>query len=105
MTKENVENIIEILEHVHKKPSMYFGHNYNFETIIHYLHGFHMALFSLKLKFPRPYNDKDGWDTSYYYVNYPHKEQAEKLSDEYIIERIFSIEIEMWKNFRDSLEK
>jgi hypothetical protein len=104
MTKENVEKIIEILEHVRKKPSMYFGYNYNFETIVHYLRGFHMALFSLNLQFPRPLNEKDGWYTSYYCVNYPNKEQAEMLQDEYIIERIFTVEIEMWKSFRDSLE-
>jgi hypothetical protein len=40
-----------------------------------------------------------------YYVNYPNKEQSEFFSDEYIIERIFSVEIEMWKTFGDSLEK
>lgn len=65
MTKENIENIIEILEHVRKNSSMYFGYEYSFETIIHYLHGFHMALFALNFEFPRPHNDKDGWYTSY----------------------------------------
>jgi len=105
MTKESVEQIIKTLELVHRRPSMYFGENYNFETIIHYLHGFHMALFLMNIEFPRPDNEKDGWDTSYYYVNYPSKAQAEMLSDEYIIERIFSVEIKMWKTFRDNLEK
>ncbi len=105
MTEEQANLIIEVAEQLRLRPQMYFGDNYEYEDIVNFLTGFHVALTIMKIKLPRPEDKEDGWNTSFNYVCYPSEEQSKRLSKQEIIDKILLIEIDAWKTFLNDLIK
>lgn len=110
MDKEKINKIIEFLEHVLKRPQLYFGKDDDFEATLNFLFGVRYGVLTLL--------DSDKTIISSWHdaiIKRGHRlrplntipEDMKKKGFENIdiVKEYIEIEIETWKNFRDNLEQ
>lgn len=107
---EQIDLIIENLEHTKLFPAMYFGSKDDVISAQSYLNGVQQAVFSLLELDKYSYSTVRGEVVTkrghLYSAQGVSKElKAEGFTDEQIVQKLLDIEIELWKIYRDSVEK
>lgn len=101
MEHEKIEEIIEQLESIKKRPAMFLGKPDDVDAITHFLNGYHAAIFMIKgeripiLDDYKKIREQRGWEWNATSVAREMKEKS--IPDKEIVQELITIEIEAWK--------
>lgn len=101
--KEQIIEIIKLLEHVRNNIQMYFVKPDDINEISSFLLGFNIAyMITTGKQVPR--FDPEGWIASYYKVPFPHFDRnIDDISPEDLIDQTLDVQINSWKKHLETL--
>jgi hypothetical protein len=107
MSREYIDKFIELFEAVWARPLMYFG-KYDTDAVVLFTHGLYMSLSLTNHSFPaleiyREVSKNRGWHFNALGIVPDMK--AKGLSNEEMVKELVSVEIEVWKTFRNNFEE